>query len=49
MKGASSSTNWRLIAGVSVLVFSFALPFVFLMGGEFWGKFRSLFIWEGKV
>jgi hypothetical protein len=21
---------------------------VFLMGGEFWEKFRRLFIWEGK-
>lgn len=22
---------------------------VFVMGGEFWGKFRRLFIWEGSV
>jgi len=22
---------------------------VFLMGGEFWEKFRRLFIWEGKA
>jgi len=21
---------------------------VFVMGGEFWGKFRSLFVWDGK-
>ncbi|CAN5315537.1 transporter suffix domain-containing protein [soil metagenome] len=22
---------------------------VFVMGGEFWGKFRSLFVWEGST
>jgi hypothetical protein len=22
---------------------------IFIMGGEFWGKFRRLFVWEGKV
>ena len=22
---------------------------IFVMGGEFWEKFRRLFVWEGKV
>ncbi len=22
---------------------------MFVMGGEFWGKFRRIFVWEGRV
>lgn len=39
------STRYIILAAADLgFIFS-----VFLMGGEFWEKFRRLFIWEGKA
>lgn len=40
-----SGSDKFLILAAADLVFIFSL---FLMGGEFWEKFRRLFVWEGK-
>lgn len=40
-----AGTNKYLILATADFVFIYS---VFLMGGEFWEKFRRLFIWEGK-
>lgn len=41
----SGDTQIRILAAADV---SFILS-MFIMGGEFWEKFRRLFIWEGKA
>ena len=41
-------TTHGRIAILAVADLAFILSF-FVMGGEFWEKFRRLFVWEGRV
>jgi len=50
---AGYATSWMPAGNAKLMLLAGAditcLASVFVMGGEFWGKFRSIFVWEGSV
>lgn len=47
------ATSWMPVGNEKLLLLAGAdlacLASVFVMGGEFWGKFRRIFVWEGSA
>ena len=50
---AGYATPWMPAGNAKLLLLAGAdlacLASVFVMGGEFWGKFRKIFVWEGSA
>jgi len=49
---AGYATSWMSAGNAKIFLLAGAdfacLASVFVMGGEFWGKFRRIFVWEGS-
>jgi hypothetical protein len=41
----SGQSRIAILAGADIVF----IASMFVMGGEFWGKFRRIFVWEGRV